>query len=153
MQSSVDKLYDVWYDVPHEVQLPKLKRLPAAFYQSSSGREPVKDWLHALDEKSKGNHIMTKHKGRVGSSFQDYLAEEGTLEETNAIAVKRVLAWQLEQAMERRQMSKSAMARAMRTSRSQLDRILDPDNDHIRLDTLTSAARVLDLSLRIELVG
>ena len=96
---------------------------------------------------------MTKHKGRVGSSFQDYLAEEGTLEETNAIAVKRVLAWQLEQAMERRQMSKSAMARAMRTSRSQLDRILDPDNDHIRLDTLTSAARVLDLSLRIELVG
>ena len=96
---------------------------------------------------------MTENKGRVGSSFQDYLAEEGTLEETNAIAVKRVLAWQLEQAMERRQMSKSAMARAMRTSRSQLDRILDPDNDHIRLDTLTSAAKVLDLSLRIELVG
>ena len=97
--------------------------------------------------------MMNKDKGRVGSSFEDYLAEEGTLEETNAIAVKRVLAWQLEQAMERRQMSKSAMARAMRTSRSQLDRILDPDNDHIRLDTLTSAAKVLDLSLRIELVG
>ena len=67
--------------------------------------------------------------------------------------VKRVLAWQLEQAMERRQMSKSAMARAMRTSRSQLDRILDPDNDHIRLDTLTAAAKVLGLNLRIELVG
>lgn len=96
---------------------------------------------------------MTKNKGRVGSSFEDYLAEEGTLEETTAVAVKRVLAWQLEQAMERRQISKSAMARAMRTSRSQLDRILDPDNDHIRLDTLTSAAKVLDLSLRIELVG
>ena len=58
------------------------------------------------------------------------------LEETRAVAVKRVLAWQLHQAMERRHMSKSAMARAMRTSRSQLDRILDPDNDHIRLDTL-----------------
>lgn len=88
--------------------------------------------------------MMTKDKGRVGSSFEDYLAEEGTLEETTAIAVKRVLAWQLKQAMKRRRMSKS---------RSQLDRILDPDNDHIRLDTLTSAAKVLDLSLRIELVG
>ena len=75
------------------------------------------------------------------------------LEETRAVAVKRVLAWQLHQAMERRHMSKSAMARAMRTSRSQLDRILDPDNDHIRLDTLTAAAKVLGLSLRIELVG
>ena len=52
-----------------------------------------------------------------------------------------------------RQMSKSAMAQAMRTSRSQLDRILDPDNDHIRLDTLAAAANVLGLNLRIELVG
>ena len=82
---------------------------------------------------------MTKRMGRIGSSFEDYLAEQGNLEETSAIAVKRVLAWQLEQAMEERQMSKSAMAQAMRTSRSQLDRILDPDNDHIRLDTLTAA--------------
>ena len=151
----------------------ELKRLPAAFYQRPSGREPVRDWLHALDEKSrrivgredpetgpgtceatsKGNHVMTQRKGRIGSSFEDYLTEQGTLEETTTNAVKRVLAWQLEQAMERRQMSKSAMARAMRTSRSQLDRILDPDNDHIRLDTLTAAANVLGLNLRIELVG
>ncbi len=96
---------------------------------------------------------MTKRTGRIGSSFEDYLAGQGNLEETSAIAVKRVLAWQLEQAMEERQMSKSAMAQAMRTSRSQLDRILDPDNDHIRLDTLTAAANVLGLNLRIELVG
>ncbi|MYH51215.1 MAG: helix-turn-helix domain-containing protein [Gammaproteobacteria bacterium] len=96
---------------------------------------------------------MTATRGRIGSSFEDYLADEGTLEETNAIAVKRVLAWQLAQAMESQQMSKSAMARAMRTSRSQLDRILDPDNDHIRLDTLTAAAQVLGLNLRIELVS
>ena len=63
---------------------------------------------------------MTQRKGRIGSSFEDYLTEQGTLEETTTNAVKRVLAWQLEQAMERRQMSKS---------RSQLDRLLDPDND------------------------
>ena len=91
-------------------------------------------------------------KGRVGSSFEDFLKDEGVLEETNAIAVKRVLAWQLEQAMEKKQISKRAMAAAMKTSRSQLDRILDPDNDRIRLDTLTAAAHVLGLSLRIELV-
>jgi antitoxin HicB len=91
-------------------------------------------------------------KGRVGSSFEDFLKEEGVLEETNAIAVKRVLAWQLEQAMDKEKISKRAMAAAMKTSRSQLDRILDPDNDRIRLDTLTAAAHVLGLSLRIELV-
>ncbi len=55
--------------------------------------------------------------------------------------------------MEEQQITKSAMARAMRTSRSQLDRILDPDNDHIRLDTLAAAANVLGLNLRIELIG
>lgn len=96
---------------------------------------------------------MTVNRGRIGSSFENYLAEQGILEDARAVAVKRVLAWQLLQAMERRHMSKSAMARAMRTSRSQLDRILDPDNDHIRLDTLTAAAKVLGLRLRIELVG
>jgi len=100
-----------------------------------------------------GNHVMTQKKGRIGSSFEDYLAEQGTLEETTASAVKRVLAWQLEQAMERQQITKSAMARAMRTSRSQLDRMLDPDNDHIRLDTLTAAANVLGLNVRVELIG
>ena len=91
-------------------------------------------------------------RGRVGSSFEDFLKDEGVLEETNAIALKRVLAWQLEQAMEKKQISKRAMAAAMKTSRSQLDRILDPDNDRIRLDTLTAAAHVLGLNLRIELV-
>ena len=88
----------------------------------------------------------------VGSSFEDYLREEGTLEETHAAAVKRVLAWQLRRAMEEQQLSKRAMAAAMNTSRSQLDRILDPNNDHIRLDTLAAAAQVLGFSLRIELV-
>ncbi|MDE2975859.1 MAG: helix-turn-helix transcriptional regulator [Gemmatimonadota bacterium] len=96
---------------------------------------------------------MTRKTGRIGTSFEDYLAGQGTLEETRAVAVKRVLAWQLQHAMEERQMSKSAMARAMRTSRSQLERILDPDNDRIRLDTLAAAAKVLGLDLRIELVA
>ncbi|MCH8811534.1 MAG: XRE family transcriptional regulator [Gemmatimonadetes bacterium] len=96
--------------------------------------------------------MVSKTKGRIGSSFETYLQEQGTLEETTAIAVKRVLAWQLEQAMEKKQLSKNQMAKAMKTSRSQLDRILDPDNDRIQLATLTAAARVVGRQLRIELV-
>ncbi len=95
---------------------------------------------------------MSKNKGRIGSSFESYLQEQGTLEETTAIAVKRVLAWQLEQAMEKKQLSKNQMAKAMKTSRSQLDRILDPDNDRVQLATLSAAARVVGRQLRIELV-
>jgi predicted XRE-type DNA-binding protein len=90
--------------------------------------------------------------GRIGSSFDDYLKDEGTYDETMATAVKRVLAWQLEQAMASQKMSKNQMAKAMQTSRSQLDRILDPDNDRVRLDTVIKAARVLGRQVRIELV-
>ena len=95
---------------------------------------------------------MTKKKGGIGSSFEDFLTEEGTLEETTAVAVKRVLAWQLEQAMEQQHITKKQMAEAMETSRSQLDRILDPDNVRIQLDTMMKAARVLGRKVRIELV-
>ncbi|MGR3342131.1 MAG: helix-turn-helix domain-containing protein [Paracoccaceae bacterium] len=95
---------------------------------------------------------MSKKKGHIGSSFEGFLKDEGTHEETNAVAVKRVLAWQLEQAMKKKHLSKNQMAKAMRTSRSQLDRILDPDNERIQLDTVIKAARVLGRELRIELV-
>ena len=95
---------------------------------------------------------MIEKKGYVGESFAEYLKEQGTLAETTAIAVKRVLAWQLQQAMTEQQISKNQMAKAMKTSRSQLDRILDPDNDSIQLATLLNAARVLGRELRIELV-
>ena len=95
---------------------------------------------------------MNKANGRIGSSFDDYLKDEGTYDETMATAVKRVLAWQLGQAMASQQMSKNQMAKAMQTSRSQLDRILDPDNDRVRLDTIIKAARVLGRQVRIELV-
>ena len=95
---------------------------------------------------------MTKKKAGIGSSFDDFLKADGTYEETTAIAVKRVLAWQLEQAMEKNQMSKNQRAKAMKTSRSQLDRGLDPDNDRIQLDTVIKAARVLGREVRIDLV-
>jgi predicted XRE-type DNA-binding protein len=96
---------------------------------------------------------MTKKKqGRIGSSFSSYLEEEGTYDETSALAIKRALAWQLQQAMWAEGMSKNQMAKRMHTSRSQLDRILDPDNDKIQLDTVFKAARTLGRDVRLELV-
>ena len=78
-----------------------------------------------------------------GSTFDSFLEEEGIREEVEAIAIKRVLAWQLQQAMRKQQKTKQAMARQLRTSRSQLDRLLDPQNVSVTLDTITRAARAL----------
>ena len=78
-----------------------------------------------------------------GSSFDSFLEEEGIREEVEAVAIKRVLAWQLEQAMKRQQKTKQAMAKQLRTSRSQLDRMLDPQNVSVTLDTMSRAARAL----------
>lgn len=88
----------------------------------------------------------------VGSSFDDFLEEEGILGEVSAIALKRVLAWQITQVMEIQGFSKASMADAMNTSRSALDRLLDPENVAITLKTMDRAAAVLGKQLRIELV-
>jgi antitoxin HicB len=78
-----------------------------------------------------------------GSSFDSFLEKEGIREEVEAVAIKRVLAWQLEQEMKRQQKTKQAMAKQLRTSRSQLDRLLDPQNASVTLDTMSRAARAL----------
>ncbi len=95
---------------------------------------------------------MSKKNPNRGSTFSAFLKEEGTYDETTAVAVKRVLAFQLEQAMEKEHLSKNQMAKRMKTSRSQLDRILDPDNPNIQLDTIMKAASVLGRKLHLELV-
>jgi hypothetical protein len=78
-----------------------------------------------------------------GSSFDSFLEQEGMRGEVEAVAIKRVLAWQLERAMSEQQKTKQAMAKQLRTSRSQLDRLLDPRNVGVTLDTITRAAKVL----------
>jgi hypothetical protein len=80
---------------------------------------------------------------RSGSTFDSFLEEEGIREEVEAVAIKRVLAWQLSRAMREQQKTKQAMAKELRTSRSQLDRLLDPENSAVTLDTMSRAARVL----------
>ena len=84
-----------------------------------------------------------KKMDHSGSTFDSLLDEEGIREEVEAVAIKRVLAWQLEQAMQEQQKTKQAMAKQLHTSRSQLDRLLDPSNVSVTLDTITRAARAL----------
>jgi DNA-binding Xre family transcriptional regulator len=88
----------------------------------------------------------------IGSSLDDLLEEEGTLAEINSIALKRVIAWQIQQAMAEKKITKTAMAKEMKTSRSSLDRLLDPDNPSVTLDTIECAAEVIGKRVRFELV-
>ena len=97
------------------------------------------------------NRTMTAKKGRIGSDFDDFLKGEGLYEEVTAGAVKRVLTQQITEAMKAADISKSEMARRMNTSRSQLDRLLDPANTRIQLDTLFKAARAVGRSVHLEI--
>lgn len=90
-------------------------------------------------------------KGRLGQSFSDFLKEQGTYEETTSASVKRVVAWQLRQVMDEQKISKVEMARRLETSRAQLDRLLDPENDSVTLATLTRAAHAVGRTLSVEL--
>jgi hypothetical protein len=87
----------------------------------------------------------------IGSSFSDFLKEEGLYEEVTAHAIKRVLAWQLEKAMKDQGITKVEMAKRMKTSRAQLDRLLDPNNDKVQLDTVQRAAVAVGRKLHMEL--
>lgn len=88
----------------------------------------------------------------IGSSLDDFLADEGILEEVQAIAIKEVLAWQLAQAMQERRMSRRSLAAQMKTSRTQVDRLLDPAGGNVTLETLQRAAAVLGRRLELSLV-
>ncbi len=88
----------------------------------------------------------------IGSSFDDFLREEGTYEAVTATAIKRVLARQIAQEMQTQQLSKTAMAKRMHTSRAALERLLDPESDAVTLSTLYRAATAVGRQLHMELV-
>jgi hypothetical protein len=94
---------------------------------------------------------MARNKHR-GSTLDAFLAEEGVLEEFQARAIKEVVAWQLAQAMKDRKLSKNELARQMRTSRTQVDRVLDPDAGNVTIETLQRAAALVGRRVKIELV-
>ena len=91
---------------------------------------------------------MSKNRG---SNFDDFLREEGLLEEVEALAAKRLIAYELGQIMAKERLSKAALARRMGTSRSQVDRLLDPDNESVTLATLAKAAAAFGQRLRVSL--
>jgi antitoxin HicB len=90
-------------------------------------------------------------KKHIGSSIDDFLKEEGIFEEAQAQAIKEVVAWQLAEAMKKKKISKTKMAQLLKTSRTQVDRLLDPKND-ITLSSLQRAAAMVGRRVSIELI-
>src|SRR5271170_2958488 len=91
-------------------------------------------------------------KGQISDeTFDQFLADQGLLEDAEEIAIKRVLAWQIAEAMKAQGLTKTAMAALMRTDRRQLDRLLDPNNPSVTLSTLRRAASAVGRKLRVEL--
>src|SRR5438105_11958382 len=107
---------------------------------------------YACEATDEGREHMKKKNPRIGSSLDDFLKEEGILEEARATALKEAVAWQVQKAMKRAKINKVEMARRMNTSRAALDRLLDPGNASVTLQTLCRAARAIGRDLRIELV-
>jgi len=100
--------------------------------------------------KSKGS---TKGKNQHwGSTLDDFLDEEGTREAFQAVAIKEVLAWQIQKAMKAKGISRNRLAKEMNTSRSQISRLLDPSDGNVTLVTLQRAAEMLGRKVRLELV-
>ena len=95
---------------------------------------------------------MSKKHPQIGGLFEDWLKQEGIQEEVANASIKRVLAWQLDKAMKEGKINKSEMAKLMDTSRPQLDRLLDPENGNVTLDTLSKAAKAVGRRIRLELV-
>ncbi|HEX8417261.1 MAG TPA: helix-turn-helix transcriptional regulator [Methylobacterium sp.] len=86
-----------------------------------------------------------------GSSLESFLEEDGILADADNASIKRVIAWQIRQEMEKRRLTKTAMARLMETSRAQLDRLLNPDDGNVTIATIERAALIVGRKVRLEL--
>lgn len=105
-----------------------------------------------LAKRRKSEVEMAEKNGYLGSSLEDLLEETGELAEVSAVAIKRVVAWEISQKMKTEHISKTQMAVLMGTSRSALDRLLDPKNTSVTLHSLDNAARAVGKTLRLELI-
>jgi len=115
---------------------------------ATSGEELGSQLLHSVREMKTGLRGRVQH---LGSELDDFLREEDLLEVSEATATKRVIAFQIEQEMRRRSLTKSEMASRMKTSRPALERLLDPANPSVTLSTLERAASALGKKLKVEL--
>lgn len=103
------------------------------------------------DVRRKKKKKTARSPGKL-TALDDFLKDEGKLEEFEAIAIKEVLAWQLTEAMKASKMSRKRLAERMKTSRSQISRLLDPKDGNITIATLQRAARMVGRTLKLELV-
>jgi len=94
----------------------------------------------------------TRKNPHIGSSFESWLDEEGIREEVTAAAIKSVIARQFTSEMKKKKITKQRMAELMKTSRAQVDRLLDPDNGSATIESLQRAARIVGRELRMQLV-
>ena len=93
--------------------------------------------------------MANKH---IGSRLDDFLADEGLLQDATAVALKRVIAWQIAEEMKTQQITKTELAKRMRTSRAALNRLLDEEDGSLTLTTLASAAAALGKKVKLELI-
>ena len=132
-------------------------------FLSSQGNEPARDWLRSLAagasevtrrlvETTEWITVMARKKRNphIGSDFEAFLAEEGQLEGATAVAIKRVLAWQIAQAMKDEKVSQAELARRMKTSRAVIHRLLDADDPSVTLSTISRAAAALGRNVRVQ---
>jgi antitoxin HicB len=96
-------------------------------------------------------NATTKKKSRIGSDFEDFLQEQGRLEESTALAMKRVLAWEFNEAMKKAEVSQAEMARRMGTSRAVVRRLLDQNETSVTLATISRAATALGRNMSFQL--
>ena len=127
-----------------------------SLFCTASSRKPgklqTKTELWLCDAKMPTSKTAKKRNKHRGSSFEDFLKQEGLLENVQAAAFKRVLALKVNDLMKEKRMNKSAMAARMRTSRAAVHRLLDPKNTSVTLATLNRAARSLGCKVKIEFV-
>lgn len=97
--------------------------------------------------------MTKKPHPHIGSDFEDFLRDEGRLDEATAIAIKRVLAWEFQQAMEKANVTQAEMARRMKTSRAVIRRLLDQNDSSITLSTISKAATALGKNIRLKLAA
>ena len=90
-------------------------------------------------------------KKNIGSSFDDFLQEEAMLQEATAVAMKRVISWQIAEEMKAQQLTKTALAKRMNTSRAALNRLLDENDSSLTLTTLANAAAALGMKVNLQL--
>lgn len=137
--------------------------LRVRFYRTTEGREPVREWLKglpayerkAIGEAKNARPDMSRKKAhpRVGSNFEDFLRDENRIEEATAVAIKRVLAWEIQRAMELAGVSQAEMARRMKTSRAVVRRLLDDSDPSVTLATISRAALALGKQVKLKLAA